>query len=233
VNMNVAGSPGPVAGPIAGLEGLALHPVFSRHRPGSLAPLDQGEPRDQWRHLGAAIARDPLDLEAHVQRVQLACAAPLTDFAFGALLDLFLVLGPRGRALRSRLLAQAEAWLAPEDAHFLHAHLDAGLSRAVALPSAPGAQFHAAIVGVAQMVSHQRVAAAVQSLHQQAAAMLDDGNLEGARALLEQGLLDDPSDADVRQELLGIYRHSRDDAAKTAMSERLLARHGQLPADWA
>jgi hypothetical protein len=217
---------------IASLDGLALHPVFSRHRPGSLAPLDQGDPREQWRHLGAAIARDPLDLEMHVQRVQLACAAPLTDFAFGALLDLFLVLGPRGRALRSRLLAQAEAWLEPEDAHFLHGHMDTGLSRAVALPSAPGAIFHSAIVGVAQMVSHQRVAAAAQSLHQQAAAMLDEGNLAGARELLEQGLLDDPGDADLLNELLGIYRHSRDDAAKTAMSDRLLARHGQLPAGW-
>lgn len=231
MNIDAARQAAPNAA-LASLDGLALHPVFSRHRPGSLAPLDQGDAREQWRHLGAAIARDPLDLEAHVLRVQRACAAPLTDFAFGALLDLFLVLGPRGRALRSRLLAQAEAWLEPEDAHFLRSHLDTGLSRAVALPNAPGAIFHAAIVGVAQMVSHQRVAAAAQSLHQQAAAMLDEGNLAGARELLEQGLLDEPGDADVLTELLGIYRHSRDDAAKTAMSERLLARHGQLPVGW-
>ncbi|MGY0196157.1 hypothetical protein ACWA7J_13930 [Leptothrix sp. BB-4] len=217
----------------AGPDGLTLHPVFSRHRPGSLAPLDQGDAREQWRHLGAAIARDPLDLEAHVRRVQLACVAPLTDLAFGALVDLFLALGPRGRALRGRLLDQAEAWLAPEDAHFLRAYLDVGLNRGVALPSAPGSLFHPAIVGMAQMVSHQRVAAAVQTLHQQAAAMLDEGNLDAARALLEQGLLDDPTDADVQRELLGIYRHSRDDAAKTAMAERLLARYGQLPAGWA
>ncbi|MDP4300985.1 hypothetical protein [Leptothrix discophora] len=221
------------AAAVAALDGLVLHPVFSRHRPGSLDPLDQGDAREQWRHLGAAIGRDPLDLESHVQRVRLACAAPLTDFAFGALVDLFMALGPRGRSLRARLLEQAEAWLAPEDAHFLHAHLDAGLSRAVALPSAPGALFHPAVVGVARMVDHLRVAAAQLSAREQAISLLEHGDLDGARDLLEQALLDEPGDADVRDELLGIYRHSRDDAAKTAMAERLQARHGQLPAGWA
>lgn len=210
-----------------------VHPVFSRARPGSLEPLEQGDAREQWRHLGARVARDPLDLESHTRRVLLASRAPFTEFAFGALLDLFLVLGPRGRALRARLLASAEGWLEADEAHFLRQALDAGLVRSTALPAAPGALFHGALVGTAQLVQHERAAAVQLTPHAQAVELIDNGDLAGARALLEDALLADPNDAALAQELAGIYRALRDDAAHAAMGERLVARHGQLPAGWA
>lgn len=211
----------------------AVHPVFSRVRPGSLDPLEQGDAREQWRHLGARIARDPLDLESHTRRVLLASRAPLTDFAFGALLDLFLALGPRGQALRGRLLAGAEGWLEADEAHFLRQALETGLSRAGALPSAPGSVFHSALVGAAQLVRHERAAAVQLTPHAQAIELLENGDLAGARALLEAAVLDDPADLVLAEELAGIYRALRDDAARSAMGERVLARHGQLPAGWA
>jgi hypothetical protein len=210
-----------------------VHPVFSRVRPGSLEPLEQGDAREQWRHLGARIARDPLDLEAHTRRVLLASRAPLTEFAFGALLDLYLVLGPRGRALRSRLLATAEGWLESDEAHYLRQALDAGLVRGSALPAAPGSLFHSALVGEVRLVQHERTAAAQLTPHAQAVELLENGDLAGARALLEEALLADPTDAALALELTGIYRALRDDAAHVAMGERLVARHGQLPVGWA
>jgi hypothetical protein len=211
----------------------SVNPVFSRVRPGSLDPLEQGDAREQWRHLGARVSRDPLDLESHTRRVLLACRAPLTDFAFGALLDLFLVLGPRGQALRSRLLVTAEGWLEADEAHFLRQALEAGLSRASALPSAPGSLFHSALVGAAQLVRHERAAAVQLTPHAQAIELLENGDLAGARALLEQALLDEPADLVLAEELSGIYRALRDDGARAAMGERLVARHGQLPVGWA
>jgi hypothetical protein len=211
----------------------AVHPVFSRVRPGSLEPLDQGDVREQWRHLGARVARDPLDLEGHTRRVLLACRAPLTDFAFGALLDLFLVLGPRGQALRARLLATAEGWLEADEAHFLRQALEGGLGRGGALPNAPGSVFHSALVGAAQLVRHERAAAVQLTPHAQAIELLENGDLAGARALLEAALLEEPDDLVLAEELSGIYRALRDDAARTAMGERVLARHGRLPAAWA
>lgn len=216
----------------AGATGWSVHPVFSRPRPGSLEALAHGDVREQWRHLAARVARDGLDLEAHVRRVQLASRAPLTELAFGALLDLFLALGPRGRALRERLLDQAQGWLEADELHFLRAHLEPGLSRGQALPDAPGSLLHDAVAGAARMVAHERLAAAEQSALEQAVSLLEHGDLDGARSLLEQALLDDPSDAGVSAELLGIYRHARDETARAAMAARLRERHATLPAGW-
>ncbi|ACB32929.1 hypothetical protein Lcho_0654 [Leptothrix cholodnii SP-6] len=209
------------------------HPVFSHVRSGSLEPLEHGDAREQWRHLSALVARDGHDLESHARRVLLAFRPPLTDLAFGALVDLFLALGERGRGLRRRLLETGEGWLEADEAHFLRMHLEPGLTRATALPAAPGSVFHNALVGVAQMVAHQRHAVAQMSPHAQAVSLLEDGDLAGASQLLEDALLADPSDAEVSHELLGIYRHSRNDAARAAMAERLQASHGRLPDGWA
>jgi hypothetical protein len=209
-----------------------VHPVFSRVPGGSLEPLEHGDAREQWRHLSALVSRDGYDLESHARRVLLACRPPLTDLAFGALLDLFLVLGTQGRGLRKRLLDLGRGWLESDEAHFLSQHLESGLTRATALPAAPGSVFHNALVGKTQMVAHVRLAAAQRSPHEQAVSMLEDGDLAGATHLLEEALLADPADAAVSQELLGIYHHSRDDAARAAMAERLQARHGRLPDGW-
>ena len=116
---------------------------------------------------------------------------------------------------------------------FLRQATDPGLTRATPLPDAPGSVFHSALVGVAQMVRHERLAVAQLSAHEQAVSLLEHGDLAGARLLLEEALLAEPGDEAVSQELLGIYRHSRDEAARIAMAERLQASHGRLPAGWA
>jgi hypothetical protein len=209
------------------------HPVFSRTRGGSLDPLEHGDAREQWRHLSARVSRDAHDLESHARRVLLAFRPPLTDLAFGALLDLFLALGERGRSLRKRMLDMGEGWLEADEVHFLRMHLETGLTRATALPSAPGSVFHSALVGMAQMVSHERQAAARMSAHEQAVSLLEHGDLAGASQLLEDALMADPTNAEISQELLGIYRHSRNDAARASMAQRLQAYHGHLPVGWA
>jgi Flp pilus assembly protein TadD len=62
--------------------------------------------------------------------------------------------------------------------------------------------------------------------------LLDNGDLEGARTLLEEALLSDPTDTQIATELLLIYRHSRDDAAQAAMTAKLQARGAALPVGW-
>jgi hypothetical protein len=81
-------------------------------------------------------------------------------------------------------------------------------------------------------VAHQRVAARALSAHEEAMARIDEGDLDGARHLLEQALLDGPDQVDAMRELLDIYRYTRDDTAKAAMLERLRQRHGAAPAGW-
>lgn len=212
---------------------FGVDPVFVYAGVDRLMPSDLCEPVDAWRHLSAQVARDPLDLTAHVRRVLLACQPPLTHYAFAALVDLFLALGSQGRGLRQVMLERAEIWLDPDDAYFLRAYLDLGLRVEHSLPTAAGSVLDRAVSGSAQMVSRQRIEVVEDTPLERAMSLLDHGDLEGARTLLEESLLADPSDTQIATELLLIYRHSRDDAARTAMAAKLQARGAALPDGWA
>lgn len=207
-------------------------PMFVFARGGRLDCPSGMDVQDAWRHFSMQIARDPLDIEAHARRVLLASRPPLTDRAFGALVDLFLALGDNGRSLRRQLLEQASAWLDPDDAHFLRLHLDTRLSRGAQLPTQRWSVLDTAVVGSLSMVGLQRREVAQETPFQQAMSLLEYGDLAGARGMLELALLDEPDNEEVNRELLAIYQHSRDDAGKAEMADKLVARHGALPSGW-
>lgn len=208
-------------------------PMFVFTPAGRLDCPADTEVQEAWRHFTVQVARDPLDLEAHTRRVLLASRPPLTDRAFGALVDLFMALGGRGRGLRRQLLEQAMPWLDPDDAHFLRLHLDTELPRGAQLPSQRWSVLDTAVLGSLRMVDLQRRQVAQETPFQQAMSLLEYGDLAGARGMLEAALLEEPDHEEVNRELLAIYQHSRDDAGKAAMAEQLVARHGALPAGWA
>ena len=207
-------------------------PMFVFARAGRLDCPSGMDVQDAWRHFSMQIARDPLDIEAHTRRVLLASRPPLTDRTFGALVDLFLALGDNGRSLRRQLLEQATAWLDPDDAHFLRLHLDTRLSRGAQLPTQRWSMLDTAVVGSLNMVGLQRREVAKETPFQQAMSLLEYGDLAGARGMLEFALLEEPDNEEVNRELLAIYQHSRDDAGKAEMADKLVARHGALPSGW-
>lgn len=211
----------------------SLDPVFVFPRAGRLDCPATVDVNDAWRHFSTQVARDPLDIEAHARRVLLASRPPMTDRVFGALVDLFLALGDRGRSLRRQLLEQAMPWLDPEDAHLLRVNLDSGLDRSARLPTLNWSVLDQAVLGSPEMVALQRREVQQESPFQQAMSLLEYGDLEGARGMLENAQLEEPDNEEITRELLAIYRHSRDDAGKAGMVERLVARHGVLPAGWA
>ncbi|WP_293993973.1 hypothetical protein [Sphaerotilus sp.] len=211
----------------------ASDPMFVFARAGRLDCPSSTDVQDAWRHFSIQVARDPLDIEAHTRRVLLASRPPLTDRAFGALVDLFLALGDHGRGLRRQLLEQAMPWLDPDDAHFLRTHLDTRLSRGAQLPTQRWSVLDTAVLGSLDMVGLQRRQVAQETPFQQAMSLLEYGDLAGARGMLEVALLEEPDNEEVNRELLAIYQHSRDDAGKADMADKLVARHGALPSGWA
>lgn len=212
--------------------GPSADPVFVFAPAGRLDTPPGMDPQEAWRHFSSQVTRDPLNIEAHVRRVLLACRPPLTDRVFGALVDVFLALGDRGRGLRKALLEQAQPWLDADDAHFLRLHLDNGLSRQSRLPAQHWSVLDLAVLGSQSMVALQRRAVEQETPFQQAMSLLEYGDLDGARSMLEAALLEEPEHVEVCRELLAIYQHSRDESGKARMAEQLMARHGVLPAGW-
>lgn len=234
---------------LAGIFGIPaadeLSPVFVHQRAGRLDRLGQAELLDAglppvpdataWRYLSALVARDALDLEAHARRVMLCCQsseAGVREHCFGALLDLFLALGPQGRGLRSRLLDLARPHLAEDEALLLRQHLESGLAATAQLPAQPGSVLDRGVLGRLDLVRHERIAARELSAFEDAMARVDEGDLDGARQQLEALVLDEPGHADASRELQNLYRYLRDEAAPAALRERLQARHGSVPPAW-
>ena len=191
------------------------------------------DPRDAWQFLGSAVARDPLDVESHVRRVALATRERNTAWTFTALIDLFLALGPKGRTLRAVMLQSAKDCLSAEDTEFFEQSLDAGLSRGAGLPIGTQSMLDPGLMGAVDMIRHERAASVQQSIAEQAADLVNHGDLAGARQMLEEALMHNPDDQAASQELLAIYRHTRDDNAEQGMRARLAARFGKVPAPWA
>jgi hypothetical protein len=209
-----------------------VDPAFAYQPGGKLQAMPGSEPASVWRHLSSQIARDPLDLESHVRRVSLAADGGEPGQAFTAMVDLFLALGPKGRGLRSMLIRHAEKALTPEELDYLRAALDSGLSPGMDLPLGVHAALDPGLMNGTAMVRHSRAAAAERSLVEQAGELLDHGDIEAARRLLEEALMQSPEDEAVSKELMAIYRHTRDTQAVAAMRDRLAERHGRVPAAW-
>lgn len=212
---------------------LVIEAAFAYPSTGRLHAPEGCDAGDAWRHLTSSVARDPLDVEAHARRVALAVRERSASHAFTALIDLFLALGPRGRGLRALMLQTAQDCLAPEDVQFFEQAMDSGLKRGAALPMGTQSILDPGLMGAEEMVAHTRLAAAVQSVAEQAAERVNHGDLEGARQMLEEALMQNPDDTAASQELLAIYRYSRDDQAENLMRERLKTRFGRTPAPWA
>jgi tetratricopeptide (TPR) repeat protein len=212
---------------------FTIDPAFAYPAGGRLRPSEACDAQDAWRHLTSAVARDPLDVESHARRVLLAIHSGQGPHVVTALLDLFLAVGDKARDLRSQLLQQAQGVLPPDEWQFFASHLDNGLAPQAGLPLGTLSVLDPGLMGLSDMVHQVRAQAREETLAERAAALIDQGDLDAARHLLEQGLLDRPDDAEAARELLAIYRHSRDASAETAMRERLVQRFGALPPAWA
>jgi hypothetical protein len=149
------------------------------------------------------------------------------------LVDTFLALGSKGRALREQLLDEAAEGLQDDELAFFRAAMAEGLSAEAGLPLGTLSVLDPGLMGRLHVVSQARRELQQETLAQQAAALIDQGDLAAARQLLEAGLLENPHDEDVARELLSVYRHSRDADAESAMRQRLTERFGQTPPSWA
>jgi len=167
--------------------------------------------------LAHAIARNPVDLRCHVQRIFLLRQQRQPAALAGALLDLFISLGSRGRPLRERLLNASVASLDPASAGFLRERLSSGLSATSALPDEADAMLAAGIRGDTPVVVNG-VSAAGQPEKSaldrdylaEAQSFIEYGQLDLARKSLETGVTLLPEQRQMHQDLLELYQHTDD-----------------------
>ncbi|MCI0667552.1 MAG: hypothetical protein L0Y38_09475 [Methylococcaceae bacterium] len=108
---------------------------------------------DAPESLEKRIRRDPGDLNAHVQRIRYYQTQYDAPGCYAALVDLFIVLGPRGIDLRKRMASQTGFLLTPSLREFIENHLYVGISARTPLPSVTSSILTEAISGTTELVA--------------------------------------------------------------------------------
>ena len=174
-------------------------------------------------NLSHRIARDPLDLRLHVQRMTLYLRMQNSEGVYGALIDLFIAIGENGLSIRQRMLTQAKPFLSNQRLLFFNSIMQRGLRNSDPVPHAQTAVLCKGYIGKKQFIVQTAHASCRTGIdpRQEAIDCLIYGQVDEARKILEQAVLQEPWREDLQNDLLEIYWATRDLKACQAMYERL------------
>ncbi len=201
----------------------SFEPSFFIHRSFLTRPPVHGEDESFSRHLAHRISRNPTDLTSHVQRIFTARRKGDLDALYGALVDLFITLGEKGKALRCRILNVVKNDLTVEQ----YSSLENGDI------NKPGSEKDQSWIRFSRLyqpcmpdtdivVSLDREGQrGYTGVLEQARDLIDCGEIDTARQIMEEALQAGEQSGAVHDELLNIYRHTRDYEGFLAMWTRL------------
>lgn len=184
--------------------------------------------------LGHKILSAPADLRAHVRRILLLSNEGNGAALYSALLDLFIILQSNGRALKRRMIALAQPFLAPATFEFFQRHLEQGVAADdPQVTRVKGSLLRKSqVLGVPLVTRSNDHAGRPVGVMEQVNALLEYGQLEHAVELLENALLQNPDQEPEAELLLGLYRSLREEARWHGMCEQLQLTFNRLPVAW-
>ncbi|GAB4358961.1 MAG: hypothetical protein Kow0060_13260 [Methylohalobius crimeensis] len=180
-----------------------LEPILHLHVPG------QVDSESVYDFLTRQIRRRPNLLALHVCRIRIALNQD-PETLFGALVDLFWMLGEKGRGLRKRMLRESRRRL-PEARVSLLEQCLRGELPVRQLPFSPASVLHDGMQAsqTSLIPSTEEISESVDPVAA-ARLCLEVGQLEQAQEILSAQLQIQPESEVVRRNLLELYRASRD-----------------------
>jgi hypothetical protein len=162
------------------------------------------------RRLDHDVVRNRVALILHVQRLLLYLQEQDADGAWGALLDMFIVLGERGRDLRQSMVHRASPLLGAQRIAFFEAHLEGGIGEFDVLPDVSSSRLSRGLCGHLSLVSRSdKDVPTAQDQFELAEQCLHDGQVTEAVVLLEGLVKAAPARMEVTQLLLDVYRRGQ------------------------
>lgn len=167
------------------------------------------------------VSRNPHDLLSHVRRIYFIYEYEPESEMFPAVLDLFIALGGKGLALRKRMLALAKSRLAIGHYKLLLDALVSGVDERQIGPVS-GAFLQGGVEGSLTLVRvGSQATDGPRDPLVEAREFLEYSQLDEARILLEEAILLTPQRLELHEELLDIYRSTRDEMSFFQMLEEL------------
>jgi len=216
--------------PTAKLEGEVIEPAFFIAGKGSVDCSSD----IISAHLSHKVTRNKKDLRSHSERIYLFIKHRDAVALYGALVDLFLVLGSSGIALRKRVLLNARFLLSNHELHILRQSLLLGLTTEVGLPSAGQALLTHGLTSVNRQFiqKHNAGTGTEMSLIEEAMSYIEYGQLEQAQSILQGAIVDNPSQLELHDSLLEILQKTGDKEQFSSSYRRLLGHAIILPPQW-
>ena len=217
-----------------GLNGWSDGPAFRVPANTRLKLPESADDDRVAEHLAHRVTRFPKDLRAHAQRLLLHVRRQDRDRTYGALLDIFLVLGAAGEAFRSRMLDLSAGVLGPKLVGIFTQHLDTGLDASAPMPISPHSRLARGDTGGSEVVTREETESddGCDALVE-ARDLIDLGQLAEAQQALEKAVLDNPEREELTLDLLELYRYTRDDMSFLAMQKRLENKSPEAAERWA
>ena len=184
--------------------------------------------------LGHQVARKPEDLLAHVQRIRVAARHQLSPFLYGALLDLFIVLGSRGYELRKHMLEFVSDKLETGAKSHLDSVLENGIRSSDAIENPGVSVLSKGITGRVDFVDEVSTASqqGYEDPLEQALSCLESSQLDVARQVLEDAIFAGVSNTEQQQLLLDLYRKADDKLNFSVLYSSLDETSNAAPEAW-
>lgn len=185
-------------------------------------------------HLAHKIQRRPADLTAHIQRLKIYHRCDDREGQYGALLDLFIALGEKGKPLRLRMLRGISRRLTENQLNLFKLGMKKSIFSTDVTPPTRYSRLSGAVSGSIQVVGllTATTQAPEPSLIDEARDLLNSGQIEVAQALLENALLEMPAQEALSLELLIIYQRTKNRGAFRTFHKAMVNRPLAAQEEW-
>jgi hypothetical protein len=201
------------------------HVVFYEPRNQGLSIPKDVEVESWATHLAYLSAREPGNLLNHVRRIYLHLELNQSEALYGAMLDLYLILGNNGAELRNRLLRLTKKDLPPGCYELFLACREQGLQRSESYPASQYSVFGNFFQGGLNLVIEEAHAEQQRDKRldplELAHEELTFGDISVAQEILEQALLASPHRMGLHFGLLDVYKHTHSLSDLVKMQEQL------------
>lgn len=179
------------------------------------------------------VSRKPNCLEAHLDRIYYCFQNNFNEQLFGALVDLLIVLNKNGQALGKRMVMGARAKLTALQFHQLNDLLVNSPSD-INMMTGNGYSVFSKGLQSAAILLHLNDDSAEKEYDPLVLARdyIEFSQLDDAVALLEEAVLAQPERIDLHQELLSLYRSTRNASGFNRMYRALSNKNLTLPPEW-
>ncbi len=174
-------------------------------------------PKDSWHFLSHAILKNPRDLQSHTRRIFIAMRHQDAEFLHGALQDLFIILKAAGKQLRIRLLKASASYLSKQEiqyfASWIKSQDDPQSDDLYGYKWVTGSVLSSGLAEKdKQLIVQDETSSSLQlSAIEEARSSIEYGQLDIARKILEDALINDPDNLTLREELDNLLTYIEND----------------------